>query len=98
MLLCDTLKSQQIIDNHGITNHKIEFTAIVGAGLVPALFQSGVMEWLKWEIYAAPQFFLFQKEEKNLLKAKVESRKSKIELKLNNILFSFVNPVGVTWL
>ena len=43
MLLCDTLKSQQIIDNHGITNHKIEFTAIVGAGLVPALFQSGVM-------------------------------------------------------
>jgi hypothetical protein len=44
MLLCDTLKSQQIIDNHGITNHKIGFTAIVGAGLVPALFQSGVME------------------------------------------------------
>ena len=43
MLLCDTLKSKQIIDNHGITNHKIELTAIVGAGLVPALFQSGVM-------------------------------------------------------
>ncbi len=43
MLLCDTLKSQQIIDNHGITNHKIKLTAIVGAGLVPALFQSGVM-------------------------------------------------------
>ena len=43
MLLCDTLKSKQIIDNHGITNHTIELTAIVGAGLVPALFPSGVM-------------------------------------------------------
>ena len=43
MLLFDTLKSEQTIDNHGITNHKIGLTAIVGAGLVPALFPSGVM-------------------------------------------------------
>jgi hypothetical protein len=41
MLLCNTLKSQQMFDNHEIINQKFLLTAIVGAGLVPALCRVG---------------------------------------------------------
>jgi hypothetical protein len=58
MLLFDTLKSEQTIDNHGITNHKIGLTAIVGAGLVPALFPSGEMKYLNRKECPAPYLFL----------------------------------------